>query len=755
MSAPSSRNIGDDLLNRSKSTSNSKSNTKHHSSFCITSNTYAHEVYQDLLDDSEIQDFLGSSDCYDSISEKWNLAQDTTTEELIRSGCKAVRSIIERFVKSVRPEVKRTLVNMHNAKGNQEKNEDGYNYCPTLVVRATGPSFEDPAPAPSSSSKGRCSVAFSNVASYLSVKPDSEAGSAKDDALEMEMYAREIFAMQPNRIYVRSLALTQAHARLIHFDRTGTQVTPLLDIHHYPATFVRLIVGLASVDERVLGLDDSIRWTIVDGKKTEGTLTTTGPTGEVKTYPVIEHIPNPRETIRGRGTTCWRVRDPDTHKELVVKDSWLPDNHPPEHEFLELVKGVPGVVEMVSCEPRRWETKDFRCPSTAGRYQNRVGARITMKSYGKPVEFFTSVLQLLRACRDAISGHRQLVGEDFKIIHRDISHNNILLGNEGASEGNRGVLIDFDTAFRATDEQPTVAADPNVGTRIFQSLSVLGSSNKRGIPPMHDYLDDLESFFLVLTYVFLFRKPDGSFFPTRSTGPSIVRKWEDPNPNTACYNKDAIFGGSADSLDAVRIIGETWGPVCLRFFKDFRNWASDVGETKARLLREARESKALDEEEEEDADGGDEDEDECTPSNPLESLHSRRDDHYAEVLGFFDQAINALEAAPTEPNPAGKPVPSAAEKAEPSAVPPPAEEAAPTTPRSEAATLPSPASSSIPDVPTPAMTPPPSTPPKYSVYANPSSPGLKRRSEEDPHPESPSAKVRRVKERDLVTSRSP
>ncbi|KAJ3506670.1 hypothetical protein NMY22_g17173 [Coprinellus aureogranulatus] len=47
------------------------------------------------------------------------------------------------------------------------------------------------------------------------------------------------------------------------------------------------------------------------------------------------------------------------------------------------------------------------------------------------------------------------------------------------------------------------------------------------------------------------------------------------------------------------------------------------------------------------------------------------------------------------------------------------------------------------------MTPPPSTPPKYSVYANPSSPGLKRRSEEDPHPESPSAKVRRVKERDL------
>ncbi|KAJ3529689.1 hypothetical protein NMY22_g8894 [Coprinellus aureogranulatus] len=753
MSVSSSGNTGEDPQERSKSTLNSKSSTKHHSRFSTTSDTYAHEVYQDLLDDSKIHDFLDSSGSYDSKSEKWNLSQDTTTEGLIRSVSKVVRSIMERFVKSARPEVKRTLVNMHNAKGNEEKNEDGYKHCPTLVVRATGPSFEDPAPAPSSSSKARCSVAFSNVASYLSVKPDSEARSEKEDAQEMETYAREIFAMQPNRIYVRSIVVTRKHVRFIHFDRAGTQVTPLLDIHQHPATFVRLIAGLASVDERILGLDDSIQWTIVNGRKASGTLTTTGPTGEVKKYPIIEHIPIPRETIRGRGTTCWRVRDPDTHEELVVKDSWRPDDRPPEYEFLEIVKGISGVVEMVSYEAGRWETKDFRCASTAGQYQNRVSMRVTMKSYGKPVEFFSSVLQLLYAFRDAIAGHQRLVSEDVGIIHRDISHNNILLGAEGALEGDRGILIDFDMAFRATADQPTVAADPNVGTRIFQSLSVLSSSNPQGRAPVHDYLDDLESFFLVLAYIFLFRKPDGSFFPSNSEGPSIVRRWEDPDPDTAYDNKDAIFGGSADSLDAVRLIEETWGPVCLKLFKNFRAWASDMGEEKERLLRDARESDSFneedDDEEDEEEEGGDE-RDRTSP-DPLESLHSQRDEHYSQVLGFFDEAINALESFPTETTPVDHPLPPSAEETEPPVVPPPVEEPLPTTPRSEAAALPSPASSSIPDVPTPALTPPPSTPPKFSVYANPSSPGLKRRSEEDPHPESPSAKVRRVKERDLIS----
>ena len=45
-----------------------------------------------------------------------------------------------------------------------------------------------------------------------------------------------------------------------------------------------------------------------------------------------------------------------------------------------------------------------------------------------------------------MSGHRNLYRKG--ILHRDISHNNVLLGKENAPVGDRGVLIDFDAAAR-------------------------------------------------------------------------------------------------------------------------------------------------------------------------------------------------------------------------------------------------------------------------------------------------------------------
>jgi hypothetical protein len=83
----------------------------------------------------------------------------------------------------------------------------------------------------------------------------------------------EIFKYQPNRLYVRSILLTEKHARLVHFDRAGIHTTPPINIHQNPATLVRLILGISSTNERLLGLDDSVHWEIVDGQKGRGTLT--------------------------------------------------------------------------------------------------------------------------------------------------------------------------------------------------------------------------------------------------------------------------------------------------------------------------------------------------------------------------------------------------------------------------------------------------------------------------------------------------
>ena len=104
-----------------------------------------------------------------------------------------------------------------------------------------------------------------------------------------------------------------------------------------------------------MGLDDSVQWTIVDGRKTSGTVTTFSPSGERRAYPMVEQIPTSRDSIRGRATTCWKVKDPDTDEEYVVKDSWRPSDRSPESELLEVVKGIPGVVQIISAAPWRGE----------------------------------------------------------------------------------------------------------------------------------------------------------------------------------------------------------------------------------------------------------------------------------------------------------------------------------------------------------------------------------------------------------------
>jgi aminoglycoside/choline kinase family phosphotransferase len=48
-----------------------------------------------------------------------------------------------------------------------------------------------------------------------------------------------------------------------------------------------------------------------------------------------------------------------------------------------------------------------------------------------------------------ILGHRGVCKKE--MLHRDISMSNILLGNPEAAEGNRGLLIDFDSAAHGAD----------------------------------------------------------------------------------------------------------------------------------------------------------------------------------------------------------------------------------------------------------------------------------------------------------------
>jgi hypothetical protein len=205
---------------------------------------------------------------------------------------------------------------------------------------------------------------------------------------------------------VRLLILSGEHFRLFHFDRSGVQHTAYINFHDDPHTFVRIILGLSSPDESDVGLDDSIQWTIEDGRKAGGTLRTRKHDGQEIVYPLSDVEPFFfRGCIRGRATICWSVRDPVTREELVVKDSWRSEDRLPEHIYLQDASGIQGVAQMVSCEPERGATRALRgFVDSPPSFHNRIETRIVMKTYGKSIRSFTSVMQLLCALRDAIAG---------------------------------------------------------------------------------------------------------------------------------------------------------------------------------------------------------------------------------------------------------------------------------------------------------------------------------------------------------------
>jgi hypothetical protein len=61
-----------------------------------------------------------------------------------------------------------------------------------------------------------------------------------------------------------------------------------------------------------------------------------------------------------------------------------------------------------------------------GSFDNRIFSCLVISPPGRPINEFKSVREFLEACRDFIKAHRSLY-YDGKILHRDISENNIIV----------------------------------------------------------------------------------------------------------------------------------------------------------------------------------------------------------------------------------------------------------------------------------------------------------------------------------------
>jgi hypothetical protein len=144
-----------------------------------------------------------------------------------------------------------------------------------------------------------------------------------------------------------------------------------------------------------------------------------------KTYDLVSvHPLFKQHCLAGnRGTTCWTVRDPETKEELIVKDCWREEGAPPEFENLKKARNVAGVVQMISYEGHRRQTKDFgvsryfprkerkKSSMKIAMAQNLIQSRVVVEQYGRDLRYFESEKQLLCAIRDAIAGkHFQFIG---------------------------------------------------------------------------------------------------------------------------------------------------------------------------------------------------------------------------------------------------------------------------------------------------------------------------------------------------------
>lgn len=93
--------------------------------------------------------------------------------------------------------------------------------------------------------------------------------------------------------------------------------------------------------------------------------------------------------------------------------------------------------------------------------------------------------------RDAIKAHRSLYTKG-KILHRDISENNIIISDPKEADSFIGMLIDEDLAKEIGSEES--GAPHQTGTMEFMAIQVLQRV-------AHPYRHDFESFFYVLLWI--------------------------------------------------------------------------------------------------------------------------------------------------------------------------------------------------------------------------------------------------------------
>jgi hypothetical protein len=406
----------------------------------------------------------------------------------------------------------------------------------------------------------------------------------KADLLQLTRYVRGIFADQPTRRFVHAFSFCASKIELWIFDRSGAYSSGLFDIHDEPDKFARALVGYATMDDDLMGLDTFIE------RRDEHRYVTLDDANGKETRVRLDKAMVRQKAIVCRGTTCY-----ETQNSHVAKFSWASDKRKAEVEQLNLAQtmGVEGVARVVAhrrvtsiaemregllfskahrfrgedvhfddpplatastnTSSKRKSSSDHTPDDVSGSkrrrsnsqksklatelndqlsigktkpslytpgedlWENRIYSCLVVSPAGRVIGEYRTIRELLESERDAIKAHRSLYVKG-KILHRDISSNNIIITNPEMADGFKGMLIDLDLA-KVRDSGPS-GARHQTGTMQFMAVEVLRKTD-------HTYRHDLESFFYVLLWMCARQSWNNGFGGVeKPPKESLLRKWE-------------------------------------------------------------------------------------------------------------------------------------------------------------------------------------------------------------------------------------
>ncbi|KDR85781.1 hypothetical protein GALMADRAFT_386799 [Galerina marginata CBS 339.88] len=172
--------------------------------------------------------------------------------------------------------------------------------------------------------------------------------SLEENIIQIGIYARQCFIRQNNRKAVYSLLITEKNVQLFMFDRGGVYHSLEVDIHESATDFIRLILGVVSPNEDVVGYDSGVFWC----GQSQRFIKTIDADGELEVY--LLDSPTPvfsRGSIQGVSTCCWKGWG-EGKEDVLVKDAWrlVTRRRTPETDFLTAAQGLVGVGQMISFE---------------------------------------------------------------------------------------------------------------------------------------------------------------------------------------------------------------------------------------------------------------------------------------------------------------------------------------------------------------------------------------------------------------------